>query len=74
MLDIDRDGRMDRAVLVRQADDPYVDLWIYLRTGDELLDLSRRPDFVKDGIADDPILRKQRRRIAHHHLRSADAQ
>lgn len=56
MLDIDRDGRMDRAVLVRQADDPYVDLWIYLRTGDELLDLSRRPDFVKDRIVNDPIL------------------
>ncbi len=56
MLDIDRDGRMDRAVLVGQADGPYVDLWIYLRTGDELLDLSRRPDFVKDRIADDPIL------------------
>ena len=28
MLDIDRDGRMDRAVLVRQADDSYVDLWV----------------------------------------------
>src|SRR5829696_9237898 len=56
MLDIDRDGRMDRAVLVRQADDPYVDLWIYLRTGDELLEISRRPDYVKDMIADDPIL------------------
>jgi hypothetical protein len=53
MLDIDRDGRMDRAVLVRQADSRYDDLWIYLRTGDELLDLSRRPDFVKDRIADD---------------------
>ena len=26
MTDIDRDGRMDRAVLVRQADDSYVDL------------------------------------------------
>ena len=56
MLDIDRDGLMDRAVLVRQSDNAYVDLWVYLRNGDEPFDLSRRPSFVKASLTADPIL------------------
>ncbi len=70
-LDIDRDGKMDRAVLVvvggpggrtdfgPMSDERYglegeesVDLYIYLAAGDEKLDLSRKPTFLKKGIAD----------------------
>ena len=70
-LDIDRDGKMDRAVLVvvggpggrtdfgPMSDERYgleaeesVDLYIYLAAGDEKLDLSRQPTFLKKGIAD----------------------
>ena len=68
-LDIDRDGKSDRAVLVlvgpgRTDFDPLtkeryglseeesVDLHIYLGTGDDKLDLSREPAFVKKAIID----------------------
>lgn len=70
-LDIDRDGKMDRAVLVvvggpggrtdfgPMSDERYgleaeesVDLYIYLATGDEKLDLSRQPTFLKKAIVD----------------------
>jgi hypothetical protein len=40
-LDIDRDGKMDRAVMVD------ADLYIYLGAGDEKPDTSRTPSFVK---------------------------
>lgn len=66
-LDIDRDGRMDRAVLVLVgpgrtdfhpltaeryglSPEESVELYVYLATGDEKLDLSRKPDFLKTGI------------------------
>ena len=51
-LDIDNDGKMDRAVLVRQPhpDSAQVDLYIYLGAGDEKLDLSRRPTILKKEI------------------------
>lgn len=68
-LDIDHDGKSDRAVLVlvgpgRTDFDPLtkeryglsegesVDLYIYLGTGDEKLDLSRKPAFVKKAVVD----------------------
>lgn len=51
VLDIDRDGRMDRAVLVRHPSGGATDLLIYLRTGSEALDLSRKPDIRKDDLA-----------------------
>jgi len=38
-LDINRDGRMDRAVLVRESHPAYTDLWIYLQTGEGALEL-----------------------------------
>ncbi len=62
-LDIDRDGKMDRAVLVgppeseaRGGDqfmlnsDEHVDLYIYLAVEDEKIDLSRKPAFLKKEI------------------------
>ena len=68
-LDIDKDGKNDRAVLVltgpgRTDFDPLtkeryglsqeenVDLYIYLGTGDDKLDLSREPAFMKKAIVD----------------------
>ena len=51
VLDIDRDGRPDRAVLVRRARGAGADLLIYLGGGSEALDLSRKPDIRKDDLA-----------------------
>jgi hypothetical protein len=65
-LDIDRDGRMDRAALVlvggsgsagpggqyRLSSDERVDLYVYLDAGDGAPDLSRPPSFIKKYIAD----------------------
>ena len=55
-LDIDNDGRMDRAVLVGDSGGGYVDLYIYLAAGDEKLDLLRPPDFLKKEITDGSIM------------------
>ncbi len=64
-LDIDSDGKMDRAVLVGPPEsenmygdyfmlrfDEHVDLYIYLAVGDEKLDLSRKPAFRKKDIVE----------------------
>ncbi len=50
-LDIDNDGRMDRAVLVREPSNASADLAIYLAAGDEKLDPARKPDILKKDIA-----------------------
>ena len=55
-LDINNDGRMDRAVLVGEPDSEYIDLYIYLAAGDDKLDLSRQPDFFKKEIAEGSII------------------
>ena len=64
-LDIDHDGRMDRAVLVGVEGTGFyapeknwfmigaaerVDLYVYLGAGDAPLDLSRKPSFLKKAI------------------------
>ena len=64
-LDIDHDGRMDRAVLVGVEGTGFyapeknwfmigaaerVDLYVYLGAGDAPLDLSRKPSFLKKDI------------------------
>jgi hypothetical protein len=54
-LDIDRDGKLDRAVLVGDPESEYVDLYIYLAAGDEKLDLSRRSNFLKKEITEGSI-------------------
>jgi hypothetical protein len=68
-LDIDNDGRMDRAVLVLVgpgrtdfdplsderyglSDDESVDLYVYLSSGDEKVDLSQKPAVLKTDIVD----------------------
>lgn len=54
-LDIDRDGKPDRAVLLQPAGSSYVDLHIHLGPGAAPLDPSRRPSVVKTGITAEPI-------------------
>jgi hypothetical protein len=54
-LDMDNDGKLDRAVLVGDSEGGYVDIYIYLAAGDEKLDLSRPPDFLKKEITDGSI-------------------
>jgi hypothetical protein len=51
VLDIDRDGRMDRAVLVRHLEGAAADLLIYLGAGSQALDPSHKADFRKDDLA-----------------------
>jgi hypothetical protein len=57
-LDINNDGKMDRAVLVGDSGGGYMDLYIYLAAGDEKLDLSRQPDFLKKEITDGSIMER----------------
>lgn len=56
VLDIDRDGRMDRAVLVRHPSGAAADLLIYLGAGSEALDVSRKPDIRKDDLANGHVM------------------
>jgi hypothetical protein len=51
VIDINRDGRTDRAVLVRHTRGAAADLLIYLGAGTDALDLSRKPDIRKDDLA-----------------------
>ena len=51
-LDIDQDGKRDRAVLTRNDDESsYVDLTIYLGDDTDKPDLSRQPSIVKRHLA-----------------------
>jgi hypothetical protein len=51
-LDIDRDGKRDRAVLAKNDDESsYVDLCIYLGDDADKPDLSRKPSIVKRHLA-----------------------
>ena len=54
-LDMDNDGRMDRAAIVQNPDGGQADLYIYLDAGDEKLDLSRKPAYLKDGLTTERI-------------------
>ncbi len=54
-LDIDQDGKMDRATVLQEAGGP-ADLYIYLAAGEEKLDPSRRPDFVRKGLTEDRVI------------------
>jgi hypothetical protein len=56
-LDIDHDGKPDRAVLVEDPASGSADLAIYLGAGAGNPDLSRRPDVTKKNIAVARILR-----------------
>jgi hypothetical protein len=54
-LDIDQDGKMDQA-RVMQEPGGAADLYIYLAAGEEKLDPSRRPDFVRKGLTEDRVI------------------
>lgn len=55
-LDMDHDGRMDRVVVVQDADSGEAVLAIYLGAGDEKLDPSRKPTFVKKAVTEGRVL------------------
>lgn len=52
-LDIDQDGKADRALVLQEAGGP-ADLYIYL--DEERSDPSRLPDFVKKGLTEDRVI------------------
>ncbi|RVD70804.1 MAG: hypothetical protein E5V62_27680 [Mesorhizobium sp.] len=54
-LDIDRDGKMDRVVVMQEPGAP-ADLIIYLAAGEDRLDPPPRPDFVRKGLTEDRII------------------
>jgi hypothetical protein len=56
-LDIDHDGKMDRAVLVEHPATGNGDLYIYLGTGAAKLDPPRKPAIVKKKLTTAHILR-----------------
>ena len=55
-LDIDQDGRADRAALVRDTAAGSLDLYIFSGTGDAKLDLSSAPTFLKKNLATNLVL------------------
>ncbi|MGX5846344.1 hypothetical protein ACWGTO_04625 [Mesorhizobium sp. PL10] len=55
-LDMDNDGRTDRAVIAQDPDNGQADLSIYLAAGEGKLDPSRKPSFVKKALTEDRIL------------------
>jgi len=55
-LDIDGDGKMDRAVLIQDATSGAADLYIYLAVGVGKLDILKKPDFLKPKITTARIL------------------
>jgi hypothetical protein len=57
VIDIDRDGRPDRALLVRHPRGAGADLLIYLGAGSETLDPARKPDIRKDDLAHGHVMR-----------------
>lgn len=54
-LDIDNDGKTDRAATVENADNGQTDLYIYLGSGDTKLDLSDKPTFLRKALTDNRI-------------------
>ncbi|WFP62463.1 hypothetical protein [Mesorhizobium sp. WSM4904] len=54
-LDIDQDGRMDRAAVMQDDGGP-ADLYIYLAMAEEKLDPPRKPDFMRKALTEDRIL------------------
>ena len=56
MLDIDRDGRMDRAVLVRDPRHAAADLRCTFVSGSEALDLCE-PDIARNNLAHGQVMR-----------------
>jgi hypothetical protein len=59
-LDIDHDGRTDRAALVKREVGTAADLLIYLAAGEQRLDLSRSPTVLKKGLANGHVMALER--------------
>jgi hypothetical protein len=55
-LDMDHDGKTDRAVMTRQAEAGLADLSIYLGVGDGKLAPSTKPTFLKTGLTAEGII------------------
>jgi hypothetical protein len=55
-LDIDNDGRMDRAAIAEHRDVRQADLYIYLSVGEGKLDLSLPPHFLKENLTTELVL------------------
>jgi hypothetical protein len=55
-LDIDHDGKPDRAALVRDPESKAFDLHVYSGLGDAKLDLSRKPAVLKKALASGLVL------------------
>ena len=55
-LDLDQDGKMDKAILAQQAGGGPADLAIYLSAGNGPLDPSRQPTFLKKNLTAQRIL------------------
>jgi hypothetical protein len=51
-LDIDHDGKPDRAVAVEETETGQGGLYIYLGAGDKKTDLSRQPSFLKKAVTE----------------------
>ena len=54
-LDIDHDGKLDRAAVVEDPASGYAALYIFLGGGAGPLDLTRQPSFLKKDITADPV-------------------
>ena len=60
-LDMDHDGTLDRAMLVRRPGSDGADLQIHLAVGDGKLDPSRPPDFIKQELAHGTVVSLERK-------------
>jgi hypothetical protein len=60
-LDIDQDGRADRAALVRNKTSGDLDLYIYSGAGDAKLDISHKPTSFKTSLATGLVLAFEQR-------------
>jgi hypothetical protein len=55
-LDLDHDGKLDRAAVVQDPASIYAALYIYLGAGAGPLDLTRQPSFLKKDLTTEPVI------------------
>ena len=55
-LDMDHDGKLDRAWVKQDSGDIYAALYLFLGYGAGPLDLTRKPTFVKKDLTTDPVM------------------
>ena len=54
-LDLDQDGKLDRAAVVEDPASGYAALYVFLGYGKGPLDLARKPTFLKKDLTSDPV-------------------